>query len=301
MNLELEPAQRLLAEAVSLAMDKSAASVSGWEVLDSAGLTESLMSAAGEEGSLGLLDWCLIFEELGTGCRDIALLRAVRTFLDVFVDNGGEVEAKDAAEAFRSWAGTWQFSAEEQRLAVRREESGGRDGTVTWYATGITPGALAVSVRDPAEAEAYVDRDLLACAAYAIGVGRRSLEAAQARASERIIGGHRLLERQGTSHRLAQSAVDLALARVAVWRAADAAGQGDADPYQAPAAVATSVSVVLGCAHNAVQTFGALGTSDPTITRLYGTAYEVASICGAPSALWRSAGVRWLNRAVSAS
>ncbi|MGR3938243.1 acyl-CoA dehydrogenase family protein [Streptomyces sp. BRA346] len=145
-----------------------------------------------------------------------------------------------------------------------------------------------------AAAPATTDRDLLLCAAYAVGLGRACLEAAQNRAADRVITGRRQIEYQGTSHRLAEAALDLALARIAVWHAAWYEDQGRPDGHAAPAAAGASVEAALTCAHTLVQAYGAAGTSDPDVVRLYRGAYALTELCGSPRVLWRTAGERWL-------
>ncbi|WP_218923787.1 hypothetical protein, partial [Streptomyces sp. rh34] len=62
--------------------------------------------------------------------------------------------------------------------------------------------------------------------------------------------------------------------------------------YLAPAAAAAAVTAALNSAHAAVQTFGAAGTSDPGVVRLFRAAYEAARLCGSPRLLWKQAGAR---------
>jgi hypothetical protein len=130
--------------------------------------------------------------------------------------------------------------------------------------------------------------DLLMRAAYAVGVGRRCLETAQARACDRVIAGRPLIEFQGPAHRLANAAFDLACARVGVWRTAWEADQGSIPNVFAPAAACVSAAVA--CAHELVQTFGAAGTSVSEVVRLYQAAYALPTLCGSPGELWRRAG-----------
>ncbi|GGO99407.1 acyl-CoA dehydrogenase family protein [Wenjunlia tyrosinilytica] len=141
------------------------------------------------------------------------------------------------------------------------------------------------------------DRDLLLCAAYGVGLGRECLEVAQDRAADRVITGRRQIEYQGTSHRLAESALDLALARIAVWHAAWYEDRGRPAGHAAPAAAAASVAAALTCAHTLVQAFGAAGTSDPDVVRRYRGAYALTELCGSPRSLWQAAGERWLAAA----
>jgi hypothetical protein len=145
--------------------------------------------------------------------------------------------------------------------------------------------------------------DLLAGAAYSVGIGRGCLELAQSRAAGQVVGGRRLLEYQGTSHRLAESALELVLARIGLWRAATALTRAQASAVQAeatagaylvPSAVASCVSASLTSAHCTVQIFGAAGTSDPAVVDRYQAAYEMAAVCGSPQRLRRTAGARWL-------
>ena len=95
------------------------------------------------------------------------------------------------------------------------------------------------------------------------------------------------------SHRLANSAVELAGARVAVWQAAWLEDEHRRAGHRAAAAAAASVTAASACAHEAVQMFGAAGTADPVIVGLFRAAYEMAGVCGSPRQLWQSAGARW--------
>ncbi|MDT5027437.1 MAG: hypothetical protein QOE61_3863, partial [Micromonosporaceae bacterium] len=80
--------------------------------------------------------------------------------------------------------------------------------------------------------------------------------------------------------------------RIGVWRAAWGEDAGRPSGHLAPAVAAGSVTSVLACAHAAVQTFGAAGTSDPAIVGLYRAAYGIPEICGSAQSLWRQAGSR---------
>lgn len=145
-----------------------------------------------------------------------------------------------------------------------------------------------------APSTASTDQDLLLCAAYAVGLGRECLERAQGRAADRVIAGRRQIEFQGTSHRLAEAALDLTLARIAVWHAAWYEDHGRPTGHAAPAAAGASVAAALTCAHTLVQAFGAAGTSDANTVRLYRGAYALTELCGSPRSLWQTAGERWL-------
>jgi alkylation response protein AidB-like acyl-CoA dehydrogenase len=116
--------------------------------------------------------------------------------------------------------------------------------------------------------------------------------AAQERAATRVVANRPLLEYQGTAHRLAQCAIDLAVARAGVRRAASGEDDGEPASYQAPASAAASVSCALDCAHTVVQIFGAAGTSHPAIVGLFRAAYALPALTSAPRELWRSAGTR---------
>ncbi|HEX3786509.1 MAG TPA: acyl-CoA dehydrogenase family protein [Pseudonocardiaceae bacterium] len=131
--------------------------------------------------------------------------------------------------------------------------------------------------------------DLLSRAGYAVGVGRGCLELAQERAGDRVIAGRPLIEFQGPAHRLANVAVDLAAARVGLWRTAWWCDQGKVVAEQAAAAAAACVTAAVGCAHELVQIFGAAGTSEPDVVRRYQAAYELPALCGSPGELWRAA------------
>ncbi|MGA4844093.1 acyl-CoA dehydrogenase family protein [Streptomyces sp. G45] len=153
------------------------------------------------------------------------------------------------------------------------------------------------TVTAPAPPVATADHDVLLCAAYAVGVGRQCLEVAQGRAADRVIAGRRQIEFQGSAHRLAEAALDLVLARIAVWHAAWYEDRGRPEHHAAAAAAAASVAAALDCAHTLVQAFGAAGTSDPDVVRLYRAAYALPRLCGSPRSLWRTAGERWLAAA----
>lgn len=258
IDLKLDAVQQKLVDALRESDLTASPDASGWEVFDALGITETLVPEPGSPAILGQLDWCLVLEELGASCRDHTLIRAVRTFLDVYP------QTPQAAEAFRQWA---------------------RD-----HRAGLTPefGLLT-------DKEAVRDRELLAIAAYALGVARSCLRAAQERAAHRIVANRPLLEYQGTSHRLAQCAVDLAVARAGLRRAASGEDDGEPAGHSAPAAAAASISTALDCAHTAVQVFGAAGTSNPEIVRLFRAAYALAEVTGSPRELWRASGKRLLR------
>lgn len=295
MNLDLEPAQRLLAEAVRKSAATAAASASGWDVFDRMGITDTLLHRGADRAALGQLDWCLVFEEVGAACRDLAQIRVVRTYLDVFVNGRPGPDAKIAADAFLAWSRHWRSPTGHEKLAVERVASQSGDGMVAWRAKGCSSVEFPEVTCGASDAGVIADRDLIACAAYAVGVGRQCLEAAQERAVDRMIAGRPLLQHQGTAHRLAESALDLSLARVGLWLAAGGADEHEPLGPGAPAAVAACVSASLACAHTMVQIFGAAGTSSPEITRLYRRSYEMADLCGSPHSLWRLAGRRWVS------
>jgi hypothetical protein len=260
MNLDLDTAQRWLAAAVGEQSAARPENESGWAVLAAAGVTDLVAPDSDGVAVLGLFEWCLVFEELGTSCRDIGDVRAVRSFVDT---------------AARSPGGTVPVLA----------------AMASWRASGSLPEVTL----GRADATAVDDRDLLMCASYAVGVGRRCLELAQERAGERVVAGRRLIEHQGVAHRLARSAFDLANARVGLWRVAWHEDRGSRAGHGAPAVTAGCVSVALDCAHEVVQMFGAAGTSDQQVVRLYRTAYGLPRLCGTPRELWRSAGARALD------
>ncbi|MFE4612667.1 acyl-CoA dehydrogenase family protein [Streptomyces niveus] len=291
MNLEPDAAQRQLAGAVRKNEASVESTASGWKVFDAVGITEALAAEPGAPPVLGQVDWCLVFEELGAGCRDHQLIRSVRTFLDVYGSGPG---AGPAAAAFRHWAHERRSAPGPPDAIVERTTGEGRG---VWRITAGQPAplnALPEVELNASAAREVADRELLAVAAYAVGVGRRCLEAAQQRADARVIAGRRLLEYQGTSHRLARCAVDLSIARAGLWRAALAEDEGERAGHRAPACAAACLSTALDCAHNVVQVFGAAGTSDPAMVRLFRTAYSLPAVTGSVSALWRSAGARRL-------
>jgi Acyl-CoA dehydrogenase, C-terminal domain len=292
MNLELDSAQRQLVEAVrksDLATDPRA---SGWDVLDALGIGAALVLEPDLHALLGQLDWCLVLEELGARCRDHTLVRSVRTFLDVFLRGP---DPAGAADAFQQWVRQHRAEPGPDTLLVRQPAPSA--GSVWRIAAGVPAlSALPEAVVDPVVAEEVADRELLAAAAYAVGVARRCLQAAQERATERVIANRRLLEYQGTSHRLAQCAIDVAVARAGLWRSASGEDEGAPAGYRAPATAAACVSAALDCAHMVVQVFGAAGTSRPEIVRLFRTAYALAALTSAPAQLWHSAGTRRMAR-----
>lgn len=291
MNLGLSAAQYRLTDILSRNEAAADPESTGWDVFGTVGISELLAPEPGAAPVLNQLDWCLVLEELGAGCRDHTLIRSVRTFIDVFT---GRAADPRAAEAFRLWArGTFPASVAPAQL-VERSGSG---ETASWRVPAGLPAPLvelAEVTLDAPAARAVADRELLAVAAYAVGIGRHCLEVAQRRAGERVIAGRRLLEYQGTSHRLARCAVDLCVARVGLWRAANAEDDGTGARHRAPAAAAACLSAALDCAHNVVQVYGAAGTSDPDVVRLFRTACSLAAITGSARTLWQAAGERWL-------
>jgi hypothetical protein len=240
LNLDLDPAQRRLAETMQRLAAAAPAAATGWEIFERVGATKELAL------TLGLFEWCLVFEALGTGVRDIGLIRTARNLLDT------------SPEDFENW--------------------------------------LSPLPQAEFEAGPTTDRDLLVCAAYAVGIGRRCLEIAHARASERTIGGRLLIELQAPAHRLANASIDLAVARAGLWRLAWGEDHSVAAACWAPAATATCVTAAVNCAHEAVQIFGAAGTSDADVVRLYRAAYQTAELCGSPSELWQAATERCHDR-----
>lgn len=272
MNLDLDPAQRWLAEAVGERGSSAPECASGWEVLDAVGVTDLVVPDADGVAALGLFEWGLVLEELGTSCRDIGRVLSMRSFVDALA------RPPNDRGAVRKTLDLWN--------------------TLTHKASDDAMTCLPDVELETDEARAVADRDLLVSAAYAVGIGRRCLELAQERASERVISGRRLIEHQGVAHRLARSAFDLADARVGLWRVAWHEDRGRRAGHRAPAVTAACVSVALDCAHEVVQTFGAAGTSDPLVVRLYRAAYSLPGLCGTPHELWRSAGARSLDAAL---
>ncbi|WP_405364893.1 acyl-CoA dehydrogenase family protein [Kitasatospora sp. NBC_00039] len=284
MNLQLDATQHRLTDAVGKQEAAAAPDASGWDVLDAVGLSELLAPAPGARPLFGQLEWLLVLEELGAGCRPHTLVRSVRSYLDVYAEGG---HAPAAAEAYRAWVGDHRTAP---AAALVEHAPDGR-----WRLSEPRPEALAglpQPVLDASAANAARDRDLLALAAYACGVARRCLEAAQERAGERVVAGRRLLEHQGTAHRIARCAVDLTIARIGLWRAAHGEDEGVPAGHLAPSAAAACVSAALDSAHTVVQAFGAAGTSDPGIVRLFRTACSLPALTGSPRALWQEAGAR---------
>ncbi|MFI9643395.1 acyl-CoA dehydrogenase family protein [Micromonospora sp. NPDC051925] len=292
MNVELSAPQRRLAATVRRSVERSEPDTDGWEVVDALGITELLMPEPGARPILGQLEWCLILEELGAGPRDERVARSVRIAVDV----AGSATATTAADTFRQWARSRRCADGASPDPVARTGTARSSWQMSaGTAADAEPGPEIVL--DVVAARRVADRELLATAAYAVGVGRRCLELAQCRASERVITGRRLIEYQGTSHRLARGAVDLVLARIGLWTAASGEDHGVPAGHRAAATVAACVAAALNCAHAAVQTFGAAGTHDPAITRLFRAAYEIPARCGSPRALWQVAGQRRLVEA----
>jgi hypothetical protein len=287
VNLDLDHSRRRLAQAALAAAAAQPQTASGWVVFDAIGVTGLLTEPDGSP-PFGLLDWCLVLESLGVGRRELDLIREVRLFLDVFDDGRGRARA-----AFAAWARNARAGTQARVLAVRRTAE---DGSERWSTRGGPPelGGLPDVALDPAAATAVRDRDLVACASYAVGIGRGCLESARERAGSRVIAKRRLIEYQGAAHQLAESAVELAGARLAVWRSATLADEGRVPGYRATEAAAAAVTACLECAHTATQIFGAAGTSDPLLVWLHRTAYRLTAVCGSPRALWREAGQRAL-------
>lgn len=288
MDLIVDAAMQKLVDAIRESDLAAAPEASGWEVFDGLGITEMLVPTPDGPAALGQLAWCLVLEELGGSCRDHSLIRSVRTFLDVYPHGP---QPKRAAEAFGQWVGAHRAGLSPQTVLIEHSPAA---GPRVWRTPSSVPalGELPDVVLDPSAVEAVADRQLLAVAAYALGIARRCLRAAQERADGRTIAGRRLLEYQGTSHRLAQCAVDLAVARAGLRRTATGEDDGKPAAHRAPAAAAASVTAALDCAHTAVQIFGAAGTSNPEIIRLFRAAYALPALTGAPAELWRSAGIR---------
>lgn len=251
-------------EAVAKSDTAAPPQASGWDVFDTIGLSALLAPELGAAPLLGTLEWCLVLEELGAGLRSHTLVRAVHAVLDVYV-----AQARDgaAAEAFRTWAGARGAATRADEPLLMREADG------VWRFVDPRPPALTALpdeiTLDGSTAQAVHDRGLLLVAAYACGVARRCLASAQERAGGRVVAGRRLLEHQGTAHRIARGAVDLTLARAGLWRAAQAEDEGERAGHRAPAAAAACVSAALDCAHTVVQVFGAAGTSDPQVVSMF--------------------------------
>ncbi|MFF7976513.1 acyl-CoA dehydrogenase family protein [Streptomyces sp. NPDC007905] len=290
MNLELDPAQHQLIEAIAKSDAAEPPQASGWDVFDAIGLSALLAPEPGARPLLGTLEWCLVLEELGAGLRSHMLVRSVHAFLDVYV-----AQARDgaAAEAFRTWAGAQGAAPRADEPLLLQQADG------VWRFVDPRPPALTALpdeiTLDASTAQAVHDRGLLLVAAYACGVARRCLASAQKRAGGRVVAGRRLLEHQGTAHRIARGAVDLTLARAGLWRAAQAEDEGERAGHRAPAAAAASVSAALDCAHTVVQVFGAAGTSAPQVVAMFRTACALPAVSGSPRALWAEAGARRVN------
>ncbi|MFJ5680714.1 acyl-CoA dehydrogenase family protein [Streptomyces sp. NPDC093097] len=293
MNLELDAVQQQLIDAVAKSEAEAPAEASGWDVLDTVGLSELLAPEPGARPILGTLEWCLILEELGAGCRSHTLVLSVRTLVDVCAEAG---ERTAAGEAFRTWVSHHRTAPGDDTALVQRAGDG--VWRIAYPLRTALPGEITL---DASTAKAMDDRELLLIAAYACGVARRCLEVAQERAGQRVVAGRRLLEHQGTGHRIARCAVDLTIARVGLWRAAHGEDEGERAGHRAEAAAAACVSAALDCAHTVVQVFGAAGTSDPVVVRLFRMAYSLPAVSGSPRALWQSVGARRLPPLVSRS
>ena len=265
MNLQPTVNQRSLVAALRRASATAPDGTAAWDVLNAAGLTSAAGRDVPDVLQWGLLDWCLALEELGTAAHDAVLALAVHASLDAF-----------------------QAAGERLRDAPRRLESVVRRCRAE---AGVPPAG--------SPADSLTDRGLIIRAAYAIGIGRGCLELAQARAADRTVSGRRLIEFQGPAHRLANTAVLLADARIGVWRAATGEDAGTAAGSGAAACAATSVGAAVDAAHELVQAHGAAGTSDQRVVELYRAAYALANTCGSPQLLWARAGRQWLAAGAS--
>ena len=258
MNLEPTTDQQLLVATLRRAATSD--DVTAWDVLAAAGL-----STTPSMPRWGLLDWCLVLEELGAAGHDVALPLAVHAALD----------ASPAEERTREGL----LASVVERC---RSEAGDAIGMDTDMDT---------------------DRLLIPRAAYAIGVGRACLELAQTRAADRTISGRRLIELQGPAHRLAHAAVLLTDARIGVWRAATEADteEDTATPVGswAAACAASRVEAAVTAAHELVQVHGAAGTGDRRVVALYRAAYALPHTCGSPRLMWQRAGRQWLADSAS--
>ena len=288
MNIELETQQQELAAAIRGQVRRLPVHSSGWEVLNNLGFIDLLTDEAAV--GFGQIEWCLLFEELGAGVRDTTTTERVRTFIDVYCSPNGKAD-KSARRALRDWA---EASPAEPLLACRSADLSADGGAVwsTQHSVVASVAALPSVALDANQDQRVTDRELLVRAAYAIGIARRSLEIGHQRAVEREVGGRRLLEQQSTAHRLARGAVTTAAARLEVWEAAwweDTRGPAG---YRTSSAAAAAVSAAVACTHESVQIFGAAGTSDGEVVRLYRAAYDVTERCGPPSLLWHAAASR---------
>jgi len=259
VNLEPTADQRALVAALRRASAAAPEAVA-WDLFEAAGLTAAAGNDVPAALRWGLLDWCLALEEAGSQALDADLAWAVCAELNAHADRTS------------------------QRLdsLVRR----------------CRAGADAYASRPHAPADALSDSELIARAAYAVGVGRSCLRLGQARAADRTVSGRRLIEFQGPAHRLGRAAVLLAEARIGVWRAAAAEDAGTPAGCAA-AACAAAVDAALDAAHEMVQLHGAAGTSDRRIVKLYQLAYSLPRVCGSPRLLWGRAGRQWLADAAS--
>jgi acyl-CoA dehydrogenase len=95
-----------------------------------------------------------------------------------------------------------------------------------------------------------------------LGVARRALDHALARASEREAFGQRLGELGMVQERIAQSVIDIETSRLLIWRCAWALDRGEPARHESSVAKAHVAEAVGRVVDRAVQICGSLGVSD---------------------------------------
>ncbi|WP_263252056.1 acyl-CoA dehydrogenase family protein [Saccharopolyspora rosea] len=112
----------------------------------------------------------------------------------------------------------------------------------------------------PAAVGAAFDRAVLACAAYALGLGRRMLDVSTRYVTERHQFGRPIGEFQAVKHHLADALLRLEFARPLVWGACLSADSGAAcRSRDASAAKLAATEAAHTAARTALQVHGAIG------------------------------------------
>lgn len=266
MRPVLNTAQRSLVAVVrgAYAAQWSAPAEAVWRIADGFGVVELAIPA--KQGGIGLevLDWCLVAEELGARLGDPALIWQLLGYAETHCARGSDEEREAAAHTLRAVAGDGS-------------------GAVGRLSRGAVPAQFAQQAED---------LEQVRHAAYTVGVGRRALELARERAARRVVGGTALIERQAVAHRVARAAFALQSARFEVYQAAWALEHTEAGSHLALTALAAAGRAAVGAAHDAVQIFGAAGTSRADVVAVYRAAYRAATAYGSPDRLWRAAADR---------
>jgi len=107
-------------------------------------------------------------------------------------------------------------------------------------------------------------------AAQALGMAQGAFDFALAYAREREQFGRRIGEFQAIQHKLAEMAIKIETARLAVYRAAWSVDQGKIDPYLGSVAKAYAGRVAVEVADEALQILGGYGyIAEHTVERIY--------------------------------